>query len=276
MITNNAANNVLTLLIEGSSNDSLTKNFTDDGAFVNIIFTVDYVVGKSYDVKLKQDTDRKSVINVDGEDLFEDIALVDGKVNCVASVEPSTEPTTQPTQPSDEPTDAPTQPSDKPTDAPTQPSDKPTDAPTQATTTTTTTVQPTTQNTTATTPTTVQPTTQPSTTVPNVCQHDFNKIVVKNAKAETYFATGYTGDKVCSECGEEVIKGSVTNKLTLKTPKFKLKKGKKQFKVKYTKVKDATGFQVRYRIKGKWKVKTYNTKKTVTKTIKKLKKGVSI
>lgn len=46
-----------------------------------------------------------------------------------------------------------------------------------------------------------------------------------------------------------------------------------QIKIKYTKVKNATGFQVRCRIKGKWKTKTFNTKKSVTKTIKKLKKG---
>ena len=59
----------------------------------------------------------------------------------------------------------------------------------------------------------------------------------------------------------------------MKAPKFKLTSGKKQFKVKYTKVADATGFQVRYRIKGKWITKTYTAKKTVTKAIKKLKKG---
>ena len=49
--------------------------------------------------------------------------------------------------------------------------------------------------------------------------------------------------------------------------------GKKQFKVKYTKVANATGFQVRYKLKGKWITKTFKTKKTATKAIKKLKKG---
>ncbi|MBQ4156413.1 MAG: hypothetical protein IJD90_06375, partial [Clostridia bacterium] len=69
------------------------------------------------------------------------------------------------------------------------------------------------------------------------------------------------------------LKGKATDKLTLKVPKFKLTKGKKLFKVKYTKVADATGFQVRYKVKGKWKTKTFKATKTVTKTIKKLKKG---
>ena len=35
----------------------------------------------------------------------------------------------------------------------------------------------------------------------------------------------------------------------------------------------ANRFQVRYRIKGKWTVKTFKATKNVSKTIKKLKKG---
>ena len=35
--------------------------------------------------------------------------------------------------------------------------------------------------------------------------------------------------------------------------------------VKYTKVAGATGFQVRYKIKGKWKVKTFKAKKKTKK-----------
>ncbi len=97
--------------------------------------------------------------------------------------------------------------------------------------------------------------------------------VVSGVVNATYFTTGYTGDKVCSVCGVTIEKGKSISKLTLKTPKFKLTKGKKQFKVKYTSVAGATGFQVRYKIKGKWKTKTFTTKKTVTKVIKKLKKG---
>lgn len=62
-------------------------------------------------------------------------------------------------------------------------------------------------------------------------------------------------------------------KKVLKTPKAKFISGKKQFKIKYTKVKNAVGFQVRYKIKGKWKIKTFNTKKSATKVLKELKKG---
>lgn len=43
--------------------------------------------------------------------------------------------------------------------------------------------------------------------------------------------------------------------------------------VKYKLVNKSTGFQLKYTYKGKTKTKTYNTKKSVTKTIKKLKKG---
>ena len=152
---------------------------------------------------------------------------------------------------------------------PTQSTTQTTANPVETTTTTTSTAK--TDKTTTTTTKPVETTT--TTTAPAICEHDFNDIVVKNAKKETYFAAGYSGDKVCGNCDTELSKGTTIKKLTLKTPKFKLIKGKKQFKVKYTKVADATGFQVRYRIKGKWKVKTYNTKKKVTKTIKKLKKG---
>ncbi|MBQ4156018.1 MAG: hypothetical protein IJD90_04365, partial [Clostridia bacterium] len=82
----------------------------------------------------------------------------------------------------------------------------------------------------------------------------------------------YNGDGVVL-VSDDTEKDSTTDKLTLKTPKFKLFKGNKLFKVKYIKVKDANKFQVRYRIKGKWKIKTFKAKKTITKTIKKLKKG---
>ena len=94
-----------------------------------------------------------------------------------------------------------------------------------------------------------------------------------NAKDATYFAKGYTGDKVCSVCGEVIEKGKAIAKLKLTTPKITLKSGKKLFKVTYKKVTGATGFQVRYKLNGKWTVKTFNSKKTATKTIKKLKKG---
>ena len=100
-----------------------------------------------------------------------------------------------------------------------------------------------------------------------------HKLATKNAKKATYFSKGYTGNKVCSICGKTVTKGKEIAKLKLDTPKMKVKAASKSFKVNYKKVKGATGFQVRYRIKGKWIVKNFNTKKSITKTIKKLKKG---
>lgn len=98
-------------------------------------------------------------------------------------------------------------------------------------------------------------------------------LAVQNAKKSTYFAKGFTGDKVCSVCGEVIEKGKAIAQLKLATPKFSVTAGKKLFKVKYTKVTGATGFQLRYRISGKWIVKNFDTKKSVTKTINKLKKG---
>ena len=103
---------------------------------------------------------------------------------------------------------------------------------------------------------------------PVVCPH-------KSTRYKTTKAT-YTksGKRVyyCKKCGA-VVKTVKIRKLTLKVPNFKLYKGKRYFKVKYTKVKDATGFQVRYRIKGKWKFKTFKTKRTSIKFVKNLKKG---
>ena len=99
-----------------------------------------------------------------------------------------------------------------------------------------------------------------------------NETVINSIK-ETYFTRGYTGDTVCADCGEVINKGKIIAKLTLKTPKFKLVKGKGKFKVKYTKVKDATGFQVRYKTKSKWRKVNFDTKKSASKIVKNLKKG---
>lgn len=65
---------------------------------------------------------------------------------------------------------------------------------------------------------------------------------------------------------------------TLATPKVKIftqKKflRKKLLKIKYTSVKNAVGFQVRYKVKNKWVIKTFKTKKSTTVTIKNFKKG---
>ena len=60
--------------------------------------------------------------------------------------------------------------------------------------------------------------------------------------------------------------------LNPKTPKFSVKSGKKCFKVTYKKVKNAVGFQVKYKQGKTWKTKLFETQKTVTKKIK-AKKG---
>lgn len=111
----------------------------------------------------------------------------------------------------------------------------------------------------------------PTSTTTAACVH---KSILENVKSATYFADGYTGDTVCEKCGKVISKGKVTAKLTLKNPKLKVKavKGKK-VRVTYKKVAGATGFQVRYKIKGKWKIKTYKATKNVKKIICKLSKG---
>lgn len=96
---------------------------------------------------------------------------------------------------------------------------------------------------------------------------------VKNKKSATYFVKGYTGDTVCTVCNKIIAKGKATAKKTLKVPKVTLTKGKKKFKVKYTKVSGATGFEVQYKVGKKLVSKTFNTKKSATNTIKKLKNG---
>lgn len=106
----------------------------------------------------------------------------------------------------------------------------------------------------------------------SICLH--TDTTTKNARKATYFSKGYTGDKVCTACGVVVSKGKATAKKKLATPKMTVKAGKKSIKVKYSKVSGATGFQVSYKLKGKAaKLKKFDSKKTVTKTIKSLKKG---
>lgn len=94
----------------------------------------------------------------------------------------------------------------------------------------------------------------------------------KKGKEPTYFAYGYTDYHQCKNCG--IYKGFIQRKkLKLAVPKVTVKAGKKNIKISYKKVKDATGFQVKY-TKGKKSVtKTYKTSKSAAKTIKKLKKG---
>ncbi|MBQ4155479.1 MAG: cellulase family glycosylhydrolase [Clostridia bacterium] len=97
--------------------------------------------------------------------------------------------------------------------------------------------------------------------------------VVKYKKVPTYFEKGYSGDTVCLKCEDLILKGKTISKLKLTNQKFNIKKVSNKIKIIYKKVNDATNFQVRYRIKGKWIVKKFKTKKNVTKTLKALKKG---
>ena len=96
---------------------------------------------------------------------------------------------------------------------------------------------------------------------------------VVGAKKATYFAKGHTGKTVCKICNATVSKGKAIAKLKLKAPKAKITGGTNKITVKYTKVTDATGFQVKYKIGKKPVTKTYNTKKTKTIVIPKLSKG---
>lgn len=99
-------------------------------------------------------------------------------------------------------------------------------------------------------------------------------ITTKNNNA---VLTGYNGsaaEKYAKANAFKFVLVKANNKpLVLSVPNFKLTAGKKLFKVKYTAVPNAVGFQIRYKIKGKWTVKTFNSAKSVTKTIKKLKSG---
>ena len=98
-----------------------------------------------------------------------------------------------------------------------------------------------------------------------------HKMKTVSTKKATYVANGKKTLK-CEYCGETKIKS--ISKLKLKTPKFTLKGAKGKFTVKYTSVKDATGFEIKYKIKnGKFKTVKVTTKKSMSKVISKLKKG---
>jgi hypothetical protein len=102
---------------------------------------------------------------------------------------------------------------------------------------------------------------------------DHKNTTTKTTKA-TYFAAG---KKVvtCKDCGKVVSSTPIAKKV-LKTPSVTVKSAKKAIKVTYKKkVKDATGIQVSYKLKGakKYVTKTFKTSKAVTKTIKGLKGG---
>ena len=114
-------------------------------------------------------------------------------------------------------------------------------------------------------PTETEPTTEAG------CQHSNTKTT--GTKQATYFVNGYTGDKVCTDCGEKLPTGKAIPKKVLKTPKVTVKPAKKSITVKYTKVKDAKGFVVSYKLGKKTYTKTFKTTKSKAVKIKKLKSG---
>ena len=100
-----------------------------------------------------------------------------------------------------------------------------------------------------------------------------HKTKTVKAKSATYFSNGYKAYKRCTVCGEK-IDYHVIEKKKLDEPKIKVTAGKGTIKVKYTAVKGATGFSVRYVDKnGKKVTKTFTTNKSKTVTISGVKKG---
>ncbi len=86
---------------------------------------------------------------------------------------------------------------------------------------------------------------------------DGHNIVTVGKKNATYFAKGYTGDKVCSVCDKVFKKGKATAKLKLATPKVKIVAIKypwgSEISVTLKKAsKGATGYQVRWKCNGAW------------------------
>ena len=141
-----------------------------------------------------------------------------------------------------------------------------------------------TQPTESTNPTT--PTSSTNTTVKTTASTTTKTIASTTAKTTTTTATKTTVSTTTkttiitatkttvSTTTKTTIITATVEKVVIKMPKVKLTAGKKLFKVKYTKVKNAVGFQIKYKTgKGKWIIKTFNTKKSATKAIKNLKKG---
>lgn len=92
-------------------------------------------------------------------------------------------------------------------------------------------------------------------------------------KKATYFATGKKVYK-CTGCGN-VSKTKSIAKLKLPKSTVTYKAGSKKITVKYKKIADSKGFQVRYRLTTSktWKTVTFNTTKSATKYLKSLKKN---
>lgn len=93
--------------------------------------------------------------------------------------------------------------------------------------------------------------------------HKYAWVVTKKA---TYFAKGKESFK-CIYC-EDVSRVETIKKKVLAAPKVTAKKSGNKIKITYKKVKNASGFQVRYRKSGKWKLQKFKTKKKATRYTK--------
>ena len=99
-----------------------------------------------------------------------------------------------------------------------------------------------------------------------------HKVVIQKKKGATYFKNGYTGDKICTVCHKLIKKGKTIPKKVLLKPVVKINTGKKKIIVKYSKVKNASGYQIQYKpAKGKLTIKTYKSSKAAVTKIENLK-----
>ncbi len=106
--------------------------------------------------------------------------------------------------------------------------------------------------------------------IPGTKHKHTEKII--NVKKATIFESGYTGDIFCSSCGKIIKKGEVLKKLSLSKPKVKCVKRKTRIKIKWTKVINATCYEIRYKKGKKWKKKIVRKTNYTIKKIKKYKK----
>ena len=112
-------------------------------------------------------------------------------------------------------------------------------------------------------------------------------VAIDKAIDATETSTGLTEGKHCSVCKAVLVEQKIVPVIKkdapiatkpiikqekIKTPKATFKASKKKLTIKYKTVKNAVGFQVRYKVKGKWIIKNFATKKSATKSLK-LKKG---
>lgn len=108
------------------------------------------------------------------------------------------------------------------------------------------------------------------------CQHSESEI--RNVAKATYLKNGYSGDKVCTECGRLFYKGEIIPKLRLKgTTIRKTGRAYKSFNIKWDIVDKVSGYQIQYSTSSNFernnKKVTIASRSTTHKQIKKLKSG---